>query len=61
MVLQLIVVAGAAESIWISCELTVSALPAVSVEKNFTVEVLATVNGAVYTVLAAVGVLPSVV
>jgi hypothetical protein len=41
--------------------LTASALPAVSTEKNFTVDVLATVNAAVYRVLAVVGVDPSVV
>ena len=45
--LQLIVVVGAAVSIWIGCDLTASALPALSTEKNFTAEVLVTVNGAV--------------
>jgi hypothetical protein len=41
--------------------LTASALPALSTEKNFTVDVPATVNGAVYCVLNVVGAEPSVV
>ena len=45
----------------IACELTCSALPARSVEKNFTVVFFLTVNGPVYTVLDVVGVDPSVV
>jgi len=55
------VVVGAAVSIWISCDLTASVFPALSTEKNFTVDVVDTVNAPVYTVLDVVGVEPSVV
>src|SRR6266702_1524359 len=59
--LQEIIVVGAAASIWICCDFTGSAFPAVSTEKNFTVDVPGTVNAPVYTVLDVVGVEPSVV
>jgi hypothetical protein len=58
--LHRIVVAGAVLSIWMVWELTVSALPALSTEKNFTVEVLDTENAPVYLVLDVVGVDPLV-
>ena len=54
-------VLGAVVSTWICCELTCSALPAVSVEKNSTIAEAGTVNGPVYTVLDVVGSDPSVV
>ena len=59
--LQAIDVAGAVVPIWICCDLTCSALPALSTEKNSTSAVAGTVNGPVYTVLEVVGSVPSVV
>ena len=59
--LQEMVVAGFSVSIWISWDFTASALPALSVAKNFTVAVADTVNGVVYAVLDVVGVVPLVV
>jgi hypothetical protein len=59
--LHRMVVVGAVPSIRTSCDLTASVLPAVSTEKNFTVDVLATEKAVVYRVLDVVGVDPSVV
>src|SRR6266700_6265287 len=58
---EVIETVGAAASIWITCDLTASLLPAVSTEKYLTVVVRATVNGPVYLVLELVGVDPLVV
>jgi hypothetical protein len=46
--LQLAVVVGGELSSWIDWEFTASVLPALSTEKNLTVDVLATWNGPVY-------------
>jgi len=59
--LHAIVVAGDEVSICTCWDCTDSVLPAVSTEKNFTVDVLEAVNGPVYLVLEVVGVEPSVV
>ena len=48
-------------TIWISCDLVASTLPALSQARYLTVVVVETANGPVYVELATVGSEPSVV
>jgi hypothetical protein len=59
--LQAIDELGAAASIWISCVLVASTLPATSQARYLTVVVVETVKGFEYSGLAVVGSEPSVV